>query len=83
MGDLYDDYKNGAFFQAENDAIFGLLNHSDCDGHLTPKQMKIIVPRLKELISNWRVDDYDRIQGENLVKEMENSILTNKRLQFT
>lgn len=36
-----------------DDPIVGLMHHSDCDGHITPEQCRIIAPRLRELIADW------------------------------
>jgi hypothetical protein len=36
-----------------NDPLKDLLNHSDCDGHLTAEQCAVIGPRLKELAEKW------------------------------
>lgn len=37
---------------ALTDGIYALLNHSDCDGKLTPKECNLIMHELNELISN-------------------------------
>jgi hypothetical protein len=36
------------------DPIKDLLDHSDCDGHLTPKQCRVIAPRLRKLTAHWQ-----------------------------
>lgn len=55
---------------AIDDAIVPLLNHSDCDGVLTPAECAMVAPRLRELISRWGEDDYDRQTGEQLADMM-------------
>ena len=58
------------------------LHHSDCDGYLTVRQMRQIIPRMKEIISGWPEDDRDRIQAEHLIEGMEDCIATRRRLNF-
>ncbi len=36
-----------------------LLNHSDCDGELTPDECTQILPRLKEVRVTWKENDAD------------------------
>lgn len=36
-----------------------LLNHSDCDGELTPAECSVILPRLKEIRLSWSAADSD------------------------
>lgn len=65
-----------------NDKIKPFLTHSDCDGSLTIKQMKVIIPRLKELTKEWAEDDYDKQNCNDLIKGMQKAIKENKKLQF-
>lgn len=53
-----------------DDPIVPLLNHSDCDGELSPDDCGRVSPRLRELIAAWAPDDYDRVQGEKLATMM-------------
>ena len=53
-----------------NDPIVPLLNHSDCDGHLTPEECRIVYPRLIQLVSHWDDNDYDKINALELAKGM-------------
>ncbi|AOZ91601.1 hypothetical protein [Paenibacillus crassostreae] len=65
------------------DPVVPLLNHSDCDGGLTPDQCRSIAPRLKEIIANWNApDDYDKAQAELLIEGMEYCAQTNVPLEF-
>lgn len=55
------------------DAIHLLLNHSDCDGDLSPEACELIAPRLKELSSQLgmtEVEAWYRKQGERLAQSM-------------
>lgn len=73
---------NGLSWGLIDDPVKDLLNHSDCDGELTPEQCSIIVPRLKELISNWNEDDWDRQGANDLIEGMQEAIANNENLEF-
>lgn len=49
--------------------IVPLLNHSDCDGDLSPEECAQVYPRLAELVEQLK-DPYDRDNGRALVAEM-------------
>jgi hypothetical protein len=49
-----------------DDDLVPLLDHSDCDGDLSPEEAKRVAPRLREIVSRWPEDDYDRESGEVL-----------------
>lgn len=53
------------------DPIVPLLNHSDCDGELSPQECKLVAPRLRELVASWPDDDYDKIKALELAEGME------------
>lgn len=59
-----------------------LLNHSDCDGELSPQECKQVAPRLKEIIGGWDLDDYDRRSGIELVAAMEYCAGNGESLEF-
>lgn len=65
---------------AESEPLVHLLNHSDCDGHLTPGQMEVLVPRLSELL--LQIDGYDREQGEALLCGMVAAMSLGENLEF-
>ena len=46
--------------------IYPLLNHSDCDGHLTPDECVSVAKGIDMIVKNWPPDDYDRIKAEQL-----------------
>lgn len=60
--------------------------HSDCDGKLTAKQMRTILPRFRELLkileAEGQEDDYDVWAGNILADDMENCILDGEYLEF-
>ena len=64
----------------KKDGLYPLLNHSDCDGELTPKELKQVIPRLKEIISKWPEEDRDRREALDLIEGMEFAIEENKSL---
>lgn len=67
------------------DPIHLLLNHSDCEGHLTAKQCARVAPRLRELVAEWPSDiqhAYDKDNALLLAKGMEQCARKNKRLEF-
>lgn len=64
-----------------NEPIIDLLNHSDCDGNLSPEQCEAIAPRLRELASNL-ADPYHRAMGLMLAEGMEAAAQENAFLEF-
>ena len=64
------------------DPIKDLLNHSDCDGELTPTQCVTIIPRLGKMIKGWEDDDYDKQNASNLINGMKEAIKEQENLEF-
>ncbi len=71
---------------AAKEPLIYLLNHSDCDGHLTPHQCKLVAPRLKAIIEAWPDGDYklqhDKRMGRELVKGMKSAAARKQNLEF-
>jgi hypothetical protein len=69
-----------------NDPIKPFLNHSDCDGTLSPKDCAQIAPRLKELLAQWEPIDADAEHGIRhgaiLVRDMETCAKTGQSFIF-
>lgn len=65
-----------------DDPIIPLLNHSDCDGELSPEECKAAGPRLRALVMDWDEDDYDRMQALHLAAGMDASASTGEPLRF-
>ena len=63
------------------DPIFPLLNHSDCDGELTPEECSEVYPRLRELLATYPYE-YDRGQGGMLADMMEHCAKEGLTLEF-
>jgi hypothetical protein len=61
-----------------------LLEHSDCDGELTPAECRQVAPRLREVIDALWPDehDYDRRAGLALVHGMGLAAQADEPLQF-
>lgn len=64
------------------DTIVPLLNHSDCDGELTPEECKTVAPRLRELVSKWPEDDWDRKRALELADAMDEAREAREALEF-
>lgn len=73
-------YTEGGSFP--EDDIEPLLNHSDCDGELSVEECKRVAPRLRELISKWPDDDFDKQQFLELAEGMEHAVSENEPLEF-
>ncbi len=58
------------------------LNHSDCDGRISPKRCKEIVDAMKNIITKWPNDDYDKEQAQILIKNMNECFKNNDYLIF-
>ncbi len=65
-------------------ALKPLLNHSDCDGDLSPEECSQIAPRLREVVDALWPDenDYDRKNGLALAEGMERAAAAGERLEF-
>ena len=79
------DGKGGISWDNVTDPLKIFLNHSDCDGELSPKECELIAPRLLEIIRTW--DDsldnqYDKSQAILLISGMNKSIINKEPLEF-
>lgn len=64
------------------DPIKPLLNHSDCDGDLTPDQCREVAPRIRELVKDWPDDDRDKINALLLADGMDLAVNKKENLEF-
>ena len=65
------------------DDISLLINHSDCDGNLSPAKMKKIYPRLKAIAETWNDDiSWDKERSFQLADDMERLVKQKKYLKF-
>lgn len=67
-------------------ALKPLLNHSDCDGELSPEECAQVAPRLRQIVEGWDPDDarfdYDRRSGLALADCMEACAQAGEKLEF-
>jgi hypothetical protein len=68
-------------FSEFTDDIIPLLDHSDCDGILTPDECKKVAPRLRELVKSWP-DEYDRNRALELADGMEQAAKSGEDFEF-
>lgn len=64
-----------------SDDIIPLLDHSDCDGELTPNLCASIAKRLRELVEGWP-ESHDRANAILLAKGMEAAFERGEPLEF-
>jgi hypothetical protein len=63
------------------DPIVPFLNHSNCEGTMTPEAMKKVAPRIKALVKDWE-DGHDKNNALELAADMLRLSKKNKRLHF-
>jgi hypothetical protein len=80
--DAMEGYGGNTSWDTITDDIKDFLNHSDCEGHLTPKQCRVIAPRLKELVKDWPDEDYDKITALILANDMLELVKKKRYLRF-
>lgn len=83
---------NGRDWGAVNTPLKPLLDHSDCDGELTPDECRQVAPRLREVVDTlWPAEDHDaedhdaeynRVHGLLLADGMEAAAAAGEPLQF-
>ncbi len=62
-----------------------LLDHSDCDGELTPEECAQVAPRLREILADWQErghDTYDIHAGLELADAMDDCAKSGEILEF-
>jgi len=70
-----------------DDPIVYLLDHSDCDGEISPEECEELAPRLRELLDKWsdESDDgyaYFQVNGRQLADGLAICPAMNHSLQF-
>jgi hypothetical protein len=63
------------------DDIVPFLNHSDCEGELSPDECKRVAPRLRELVSGWE-DSVTKLQALELADDMERAAAKGQYIEF-
>jgi hypothetical protein len=69
-----------------NDPIELLLDHSNCEGVLSPEECRVIAPRLREVVEAWSEEihkgGYDKQMAIRLADGMEKAAAEEKNLEF-
>lgn len=79
---MMDGFGGDIPFDSIKDPIEPLLNHSDCDGGLTPSDCAKVAPRLRELVKGWPDDDRDKRNALLLAEGMEEAIYEDEIFEF-
>jgi len=77
-----EGFGGGISWDTFDDPIKPLLDHSDCDGLLTPQECKAVAPRLKELISGWADGDWDRMTAQRFADDLQKCADSNEDMVF-
>lgn len=85
--DDFEGFGGDKSFKEMKDDIKWLLDHSDCDGHITPKRCGRIAPRLRDITKTWeKCGDSDkewyRDMAVYLAEDMESCCKYNEPLVF-
>ena len=66
------------------DDIYLFLNHSDCDGELSPSDLNKIIPRLEEITKDWKTDESwaSKDQADKLIEAMKDAADAGEHLIF-
>ena len=59
-----------------------LLDHSDCDGDLSPEDCATVAARLRQIVEHWPEDDHDRQKALDLSACMEKCATEGVSLEF-
>jgi hypothetical protein len=78
---LYSSTGTGKPWDEVHDDLKILLSHSDCDGFLTAKDCRKIIPRLKDIIFTLD-DDYDKKMCLELIGGMDQAVRKNENFEF-
>lgn len=75
--------KEGNSWVDIKDPIAPFLNHSDCDGSLTPAECLAVAPRVRELVENWADDNIHKERFLSLAEGMEEAAAAGETFLFT
>jgi hypothetical protein len=80
---LMEGFGGDISWDTVNDDIVPFLNHGDSEGILTHHELKIIIPRLFEIITNYvYLDDYDKSQSIALIHGMVEAVMKEEVFEF-
>lgn len=80
IDNLYDDRLIFKYLSAE--PIYPFINHSDCDGVLTPTELEKVIPQLEDAVNKFEDEDSDKYRGLELIKGMKEALKNNNNLRF-
>ena len=60
-----------------------LLDHSDCDGELSPDECRLVAPALRKAVEPWPDGDSDKRRFLELANGMDAAAEANEPLEFT
>lgn len=67
--------------------LYPLINHSDCDGDLSPENCELVADAMEPIVRAWNAGEtdegYDRMMGLRMVSLMRIASQYSKRLEFT
>lgn len=76
-------YGSDFYMKLEEQPIFPLINHSDCDGNLTVEEMEQTLPQLEKIVDMWADDlGSEKGRGTLLIESMKAAIAAGKPLEF-
>ena len=64
------------------DSVRPLLDHSDCDGHLTPDECRLVAPRLRELAADAAFSRFNEQFATQLADGMDCAAEAGENLEF-
>jgi hypothetical protein len=79
--DKMDGFGGTLSFDTFDDDIIPLLDHSDCEGELTPEECARVAPRLRQLIASWPPEDFIQ-EAISLAEGMEYAAKMNELFYF-
>ena len=80
IDNLYDGRMIYKYMSAE--PIYPFINHSDCDGELTPDELEKLIPQLEDAVNKLEDEDTDKARGLELIKGMKEALRNNNNLRF-
>ena len=80
IDDLYGDKM--IYRYMINEPVYSFIDHSDCDGELTPEELRQIIPQLEDAVNKLEDEDGDKYRGLELIKGMKEALKNDDNLEF-
>lgn len=58
------------------------LNHSDCEGQISPQRCRLIAKEIEKIITDWPKDDFDKQEAQLLIENMKECFVKDVPLIF-